>query len=639
MRRQAKSGRRPGLAPATTASAPPAAPARARRLPHAIAIAVLLATGVAAYWSSLDHPPVFDDRVLRADLLGYYATAPFQFDLRWLSYASFGWIHRIFGADWFWQRLANALLHGAVAAMLFTVVARLAEVTLPRHDAAAARNRPDPRHLAFFGALLFLLHPVAVYGVAYLVQRSIILATLFSLVSLTCFLEGLSRKSYGWHAGAAVAYFAAVFSKEHAVTLPAVALALAVLMRGGSRPPLRELAFPLALYAGIAALITLKVQGWLGAPYEPFAQSLLAQLQESRADPQAAGTYPLSVINQACLFLRYLLLWCIPYTGWMSVDLRTPFPASAWDWPYGAGIAAYIAYAIGACALLRRGGTAGVIGFGLLCPWLLALTEFAAVRIQEPFVLYRSYLWMGLPVAILPMLFARVAPRWAYTVLAAACIALVPPLLDRLGSFSTAVKLWEDAILKQRDTRSLLVERAWHNRGLALMDARRHPEALRDFNRALELNPADASAYAGRGTLRGRAGDYAAALADLDRAVDIDPRYAEAYAKRCFTKMMLGRPPDAVNDCERAIALDPRHRDAHTNLGVVYAALRRPADAEASYRRALAIDPGNGDANYNYGVLLVVTGRTSTARHYLGNACRARLAAACQLLSETGKTP
>ena len=28
---------------------------------------------------------------------------------------------------------------------------------------------------------------------------------------------------------------------------------------------------------------------------------------------------------------------------------------------------------------------------------LLALTEVATVRIQEPFVLYRSYLWMCLP--------------------------------------------------------------------------------------------------------------------------------------------------------------------------------------------------------------------------------------------------
>ena len=617
----------------------PAPPVRARRLPHAAAIAFMLAAGLAAYWGTLQNPLVFDDRVLREDLLRHYASSWFQFDLRWFSYASFGWIFRVFGEDWFWQRLANVLLHGAVAAMLFGLVGRLVELTAPRSDAAIPRVAPDSRWLAFFGAALFLLHPVAAYGVAYLVQRSIVLATLFSLVSLRCFLEGLHRKAPGWHLAAAIAYFAAVFSKEHAVMLPAVALALAVLVRGYSIRLLRDLWLPLALFAGIAALVTLKARGTLGAPYEPFVQSLLPQLQESRHDVDAAGAHSLSVLNQAYLFFRYLLLWCFPNTGWMSVDLRTPFPAGVLDWPYTAGLAAYVAYPLAALALLRRGGTAGLVGFGVLCPWLFALTEFAAVRIQEPFVLYRSYLWMALFVATLPVLLSRLAQRWALAILAGACVALVPPLLGRLDTFSSPVRLWEDAILKQHVTNALFVERAWHNRGFAFLHAGQYGKALRDFDRALELNSNDADAYVGRGTLSSRTGRHAAALADLDRAIKVDPRYAEAYAKRCFVKMMLDRPPDAAPDCERAVALDPRHRDAHTNLGVVYAALGRPRDAEASYRRALAIEPGNGDANYNYGVLLAVTGRTGDARQLLGVACSARIAAACRLLSDLGKSP
>jgi type IV pilus assembly protein PilF len=86
-------------------------------------------------------------------------------------------------------------------------------------------------------------------------------------------------------------------------------------------------------------------------------------------------------------------------------------------------------------------------------------------------------------------------------------------------------------------------------------------------------------------------------------------------------------------DCRKAVALDPRNRDGHTNLGVVYAALNRAGEAEASYRRALAIDPRNGDANYNYGVLLLVTNRRDEARDYLGRGCDARVADACELLS------
>jgi tetratricopeptide (TPR) repeat protein len=267
----------------------------------------------------------------------------------------------------------------------------------------------------------------------------------------------------------------------------------------------------------------------------------------------------------------------------------------------------------------------------------MALTEMATVRVQEAFVLYRSYLWMALPVGIAPVLLSRVPRAWALAVLAGACIALIPLLFERLDTFSSAIKLWGDAIAKQPATGALYVERAHHNRGFAYLQAKRYEEALYDFNRALKLNARDANAHVGRGTLLTRTGSHAAALVDLSRAIEIDPRYAEAYAKRCFVSMMLERPQQAASDCERAVVLDSRHREAHTNLGVVYAALGRYRDAEGSYQRALAIDPGNGDANYNYGVLMAVTGRTAEARQRLGLACGARIAAACELLPGVAK--
>ena len=42
-------------------------------------------------------------------------------------------------------------------------------------------ERAWPSWYAFAGACFFVAHPVAVYGVAYLVQRSILMATLFGL--------------------------------------------------------------------------------------------------------------------------------------------------------------------------------------------------------------------------------------------------------------------------------------------------------------------------------------------------------------------------------------------------------------------------------------------------------------------------
>jgi len=606
-------------------------PPRQRRHPRLVpAVCAFLALALALYWVSLRHPLVFDDRLLREDFLRLYGTSWFQFDLRWLSYATFGWTYDVVGKQWLWHRLLNVLLHATTAALLFSFLARLFGAVLA---APAIPGRLDARWIACFGALIFLLHPAAVYGVAYLVQRPIVLATLFSVLSLRLFLEGLLKQSQPWYYAAAAAYCAAVFSKEHAVMLPAIAAALAVLVRGPSVRLLRELAAPFALFAGIGMLVILKSKGLLGAPYEPAAQELLGQLRESRIEPEAHYAYLQSAVNQGYLFFRYLLTWFVPNPGWMSVDVRVPFPETWLTWPHAAGFAAWLAFPAVALALLRQGGVRGLAGFGLLYPWLLAFTEVAVIRVQEPYALYRSYLWMsGLP-CVLPALLWRLPTRWGLAVLSVACLALIPISLNRLDSFSSAIKLWDDAVRKNTDATAPFIERAYQGRGFAFLQSGQYPDALRDFEQAIALNPRDPNAYVGRGTLFARTGSYDRALADHGRAIELDPGYAEAYAKRCFTKMLLDRPRDALPDCEQAVASNPRHRDAHTNLGVVLAALNRAAEAEASYRRALGIEPANADASFNYGVLLVVLGRLNEAQRSLAIGCDAHIDEACKLLA------
>jgi tetratricopeptide (TPR) repeat protein len=51
-----------------------------------------------------------------------------------------------------------------------------------------------------------------------------------------------------------------------------------------------------------------------------------------------------------------------------------------------------------------------------------------------------------------------------------------------------------------------------------------YDEALADFNRALELDPKDVWALAGRGKTYRKMGRYDEALADYDRALELDPK-------------------------------------------------------------------------------------------------------------------
>jgi protein O-mannosyl-transferase len=609
------------------AAAPPPPPAPLaplyRRLPFWLGTAFLFCATLALYWSALGYPRVFDDYHLNPTALRteYAAAAANPGVLRWISVSSFWAVNELLGSAVLWQRLTNVLLHAATGALLFGFFARLF---------AALIDEARSRALALFGALWFVLHPVAVYGVAYIVERSIVLATLFSVLALWCVLEALIRRAPLWYAGAALAYLLAIFSKEHAVMLPAVAAALVVLVRGPSRALLRGLGAMLVVSAAIGAIVIVKRAAVIGAAYEPLTADIIGP-----GAIDAKHVYALSIANQALLFFRYLATWLVPWPGWMAIDVRTPFPRELLSWPYTPAFVAWLAYPFVAGWLVLRRGRAGLAGFALLWPWLLALTEMAVVRAQEPFVLYRSYLWMaGLP-ALLPAVVAPFGERGrtaAGALAAVVLVALIAATHERLQTFSSRLALWDDAVRMNENSKAPYAERAYVARGFAYLDQGRMAPAAADFERALELNPRSPDAHLARGTLRLRQGALPAALADFDRAIALDPRYASAYDKRCVVKAGLHRASEALPDCEKAVSLEPRDDEAWINIGVVYRALGRVPEAKAAYERALALRP-SGSAHYNYGVLLLEMGRRDEAvREQFVLACRARIAAACDLL-------
>ena len=69
----------------------------------------------------------------------------------------------------------------------------------------------------------------------------------------------------------------------------------------------------------------------------------------------------------------------------------------------------------------------------------------------------------------------------------------------------------------------------------------RYDEALADFNRAIELDPEDAWALAGRGETYWAMGRYDQALADYDRAIELDPAEDEFAAARTAICLLTGR--------------------------------------------------------------------------------------------------
>lgn len=517
---------------------------------------VLLVMAVAAlYGNFLSSPLVLDDLVLREFSRPGHLTTILGLQLRWLPYASIEWTRALMGDELRWLRLGNLALHIANTLLLFLFLGRLFASVLPEESGvpASGHGTPTLSWLAFSGALLFALNPTAVYGVAYLIQRSILMATLFSLATWVLVLEGLIRDQRRWLWASTLTYALAIFSKEHAVMAPAVALALLLLLRGPDKRLLGQVWPIFLVYAATAVLIVLPMKsfGIIGNAYEPDGARLLAT---QHVDPR--NPYPLALLTQGYLYFKYLLLWIVPNPAWMSIDMVERFAPRLWAWPETAGLIAFVLYPLAALRLLWQRGRKGLLGFALLAPWLMFATEFSTVRIQEIFVLYRSYLWMPCLFASLPFLLQKRSARRSVFVLGAIVLALVPASWNRLTSFSDPLLLWSDALALARDKHNpIKLGRIYHNRGLAYLDKPRYEDAILDFTEGIRRLPTHNLLYNDRAVAYLMTRRYREALEDYNVAILLDSNYYKSYWGRAKVFDALGDQATARKDYARACAL------------------------------------------------------------------------------------
>jgi hypothetical protein len=445
-------------------------------------LALFLPTAL-LYTQFLGNPLVFDDvTFFSGEEFGVYLHRV-SFSLRWLPLATFVWTRELFGDAMIWLRLGNLLLHFMTTATLFFFLRRLFELVIPANNITLS-----PFWLAFFGALIFSLHPASVYAVGYLIQRTTLMATLFSLLTWRLFLEGLVREQRGWLYASVAAYFLAVLSKEHAIMVPAVSVMLLVLVSQYPIDRFKLVVPTFVLYALVAAFAVYQRHSAhvLGQAYEPIASELISRLG---ADFDVRLIYPLSILTQSFTFFKYVWLWLVPTPTLMSIDSCQTFAVRFWSWPETVGLVGFVMYFYLALRLLLQRGLNGLLGFALLCPMVLFVTELATVRIQEVFVLYRSYLWMAGLFAGLPFVCQKLTAKQAVITLTLVALFMMPLTWFRLSTFSHPLLLWDDAAHRITDDKSCpSMDRILNNRGRELTKLARYPEAIADFTRSLQVD-------------------------------------------------------------------------------------------------------------------------------------------------------
>ena len=518
---------------------------------------LLVLVVTALYGQYVWNPILFDDiNLFLLDAQGHQPVTDVRFywwQFRSLPYVTLAWTQALLGQDLIYFRLGNLVLHAAVVLAMYGFILQLRRALAPdpHHDAAN-------QWFALVAALIFALHPVAVYAAGYLIQRTILMATLFSVLALWAYARGAVNGQASWRWATVPLYYLAVFSKEHAIMLAAIFPLLTLALPSPSAQRWNLKSYPwgvwLVLFA-MAVLVVILRRQFVGQAYELDA-STLAQ-QSGLNQP-----YLSSVLTQTWLFFRYAGLWLVPNVAWMSVDMRVPFAATLWSW-YGLSALAYGAWGAMGAWCIARGGRVAFLGLALLFPWLLGFTELVTVRLQEPLVLYRSYLWAAGAACFLSAVPVPVAGwgRKAGAVVSVLLVILFGLSMERLQTFSHPFLLWNDAA--------------------RLLEGQADP-------------PGAYRIYYNRGTEYLKAKQWAPAVADLQKSVQLQPGFAAGYGNLGVAYLQSARWPEALEAFTHAITLVSRtggQPEARYYLGRarVYAHGNNPVQARQDYESACRI--------------------------------------------------
>jgi TolB-like protein/Flp pilus assembly protein TadD len=117
------------------------------------------------------------------------------------------------------------------------------------------------------------------------------------------------------------------------------------------------------------------------------------------------------------------------------------------------------------------------------------------------------------------------------------------------------------------------------------------PQSVREYEKAIALNPNDATTHHWFGdSVLECIGDHDRAIAEHKRALELDPLSLAINVDLGYSYYMAGRYPEGIAQVRKALELDPNAYFAHYNLGWILEASGDLSGAIAEYAKSVSLD-------------------------------------------------
>lgn len=124
-------------------------------------------------------------------------------------------------------------------------------------------------------------------------------------------------------------------------------------------------------------------------------------------------------------------------------------------------------------------------------------------------------------------------------------------------------------------------------------------EAITSYKKALQIAPDDPATHVGLALALEEIGELKAASAHYQAALQKEPDSSEIHYDLANVLLRTGQSDEAAAEIHRALAIDPNNSDAHVTLGNIFLGQNDERRAIAEYESALKISPRSALAQNN----------------------------------------
>jgi serine/threonine protein kinase/tetratricopeptide (TPR) repeat protein len=143
------------------------------------------------------------------------------------------------------------------------------------------------------------------------------------------------------------------------------------------------------------------------------------------------------------------------------------------------------------------------------------------------------------------------------------------------------------------------------------------PNAEREFQRAIALNPNSANSHYYYGIALRNMGRLEDGIAEQKRALELDPLSLLMNRGLGLALFAARRYDQVIEQEQKTLELDPNYAPAHRTLGMAYVQKSMYQEGIAEIKRALAISPDNKNALADLGYAYAAAGRRLEAQKVL----------------------